>query len=80
MKTVVGEVALPGGKRDEEDADDIATALREAREEIGLDPSLVTIISVIGFLHDKNAFKQLPNPAEVEDIFDVPLEMFLKVI
>lgn len=95
MKTVVGEVALPGGKRDEEDADDIATALREAREEIGLDPSLVTIISVlqpfvnkkgmsvvpvIGFLHDKNAFNQLPNPAEVEDIFDVPLEMFLKVI
>lgn len=93
MKTVVGEVALPGGKRDEEDADDIATALREAREEIGLDPSLVTIISVlqpfvnkkgmsvvpvIGFLHDKNAFNQLPNPAEVEDIFDVPLEMFLK--
>lgn len=47
MKTVTGEVALPGGKRDEEDADDIATALREAREEIGLDPSLVTIISVL---------------------------------
>ncbi|CAN6855712.1 unnamed protein product [Brassica oleracea] len=80
-----GEVALPGGKRDEEDADDIATALREAREEIGLDPSLVTIISVlepfvnkkgmsvvpvIGFLRDKKAFKELPNPAEVEDIFD----------
>lgn len=42
-----GEVALPGGKRDEEDKDDIATALREAREEIGLDPSLVTIISVL---------------------------------
>lgn len=87
MKTVTGEVALPGGKRDEEDADDIATALREAREEIGLDPSLVTIISVlepfvnkkgmsvvpvIGFLRDKKAFKELPNPAEVEDIFDVP--------
>ncbi|KAJ0242597.1 Nudix hydrolase 11 [Hirschfeldia incana] len=96
-----GEVALPGGKRDQEDADDIATALREAREEIGLDPSLVTIISVLQpfvnksllggvcrrecqlyqssvFLQDKKAFKQLPNPAEVEDIFDVPLEMFLK--
>ncbi|ESQ39731.1 hypothetical protein EUTSA_v10001014mg [Eutrema salsugineum] len=88
-----GEVALPGGKRDEEDSDDIATALREAREEIGLDPSLVTIISVlepfvnkkgmtvvpvIGFLLDKKAFKQSPNPAEVEEIFDVPLEMFLK--
>ncbi|CAD5334081.1 Nudix hydrolase 11 [Arabidopsis thaliana] len=88
-----GEVALPGGKRDQEDKDDIATALREAREEIGLDPSLVTIISVlepfvnkkgmsvapvIGILHDKKAFNPLPNPAEVEEIFDVPLEMFLK--
>ncbi|CAE6216733.1 unnamed protein product [Arabidopsis arenosa] len=88
-----GEVALPGGKRDAEDKDDIATALREAREEIGLDPSLVTVISVlepfvnkkgmsvvpvIGFLLDKKAFKPLPNPAEVEEIFDVPLEMFLK--
>lgn len=38
----------------------------------------MSVVPVIGFLHDKNAFKQLPNPAEVEDIFDVPLEMFLK--
>ncbi|CAA7014110.1 unnamed protein product [Microthlaspi erraticum] len=81
-----GEVALPGGKRDEEDSDYVATALREAREEIGLDPSLVTIVSVlepfvtkvIGFLPDKKAFKPFQNPAEVEEIFDVPLEMFLK--
>lgn len=47
METVKGEVALPGGKRDQEDADDIAIALREAREEIGLDPALVTIVSVL---------------------------------
>ncbi|CAA7040914.1 unnamed protein product [Microthlaspi erraticum] len=88
-----GKVALPGGKRDEEDSDDVATALREAREEIGLDPSLVTIVSVlepfvtkkkmsvvpvIGFLPDKKAFKPFQNPAEVEEIFDAPLEMFLK--
>ena len=31
-----GEVALPGGKRDEADKDDAATALREAQEEVGL--------------------------------------------
>ena len=42
-----GEVALPGGKREEGDADDIATALREAKEEIGLDPSLVDVVAVI---------------------------------
>ncbi|CAN8241353.1 unnamed protein product [Cochlearia groenlandica] len=88
-----GEVALPGGKKDDTDSDYIETALREAHEEIGLDPSLVTFISlldpfvnkkgmivvpVIGFLHNKKTFKPLPNPSEVEEIFDVPLEMFLK--
>jgi 8-oxo-dGTP pyrophosphatase MutT (NUDIX family) len=40
-----GEVALPGGKTDEGDADDAATALREAEEEIGLDPCLVTVVT-----------------------------------
>ena len=32
-----GEVALPGGKRDETDVDDVHTALREAQEELGID-------------------------------------------
>lgn len=36
-----GEVALPGGKRDPTDRDDVHTALREAQEEVGLDPHLV---------------------------------------
>lgn len=40
-----GEVALPGGKAEEGDADDAATSLREAKEEIGLDPALVTVVS-----------------------------------
>ncbi|KAK9265625.1 hypothetical protein L1049_021509 [Liquidambar formosana] len=88
-----GEVALPGGKTEEGDADDIATAAREAKEEIGLDPSLVdvvtvlepfvqkrgvTVVPVIGILFDKKVFNPAPNAAEVEAIFDVPLEMFLK--
>ncbi len=33
-----GEVSFPGGKTEPEDADDVATALREAAEEVGLDP------------------------------------------
>ncbi|KAF8697302.1 hypothetical protein HU200_035892 [Digitaria exilis] len=88
-----GEVALPGGKAEEGDADDAATALRESKEEIGLDPALVTIVTslehflskhllvvvpVIGILSDIKAFKPILNAAEVDEIFDVPLEMFLK--
>ncbi|RLN27879.1 nudix hydrolase 15, mitochondrial-like [Panicum miliaceum] len=88
-----GEVSLPGGKVDEGDADAKATALREAEEEIGLDPALVSVVTVlepflsknglnvvpvIGMVSDKALFKPVLNKAEVEDIFDAPLEMFLK--
>ncbi|KAG6777116.1 hypothetical protein POTOM_016919 [Populus tomentosa] len=88
-----GEVSLPGGKREEGDADDVETALREATEEIGLDPSLLdvvtvlepfmtkyamTVVPVVGILFDKKAFNPAPNVNEVETVFDVPLEMFLK--
>lgn len=37
------------------------------------------VIPVIAILHDKKAFKPVLNPAEVEAVFDAPLEMFLKV-
>lgn len=88
-----GEVALPGGKAEEGDASDAETATREAEEEIGLNPSLVNVVTclepflskhllrvipVIGILADKNAFNPTPNVDEVESVFDAPLEMFLK--
>ncbi|XP_027933645.1 nudix hydrolase 15, mitochondrial-like [Vigna unguiculata] len=93
LSTYSGEVALPGGKAEEGDKDDKDTAKREAMEEIGLDPELVDVVTVlepffskylmrvvpvIGILHDKKAFKPVLNPAEVEAVFDAPLEMFLK--
>lgn len=93
LSTHSGEVSLPGGKTDEDDADDVETAMREAKEEIGLDPSLVvvvavlepfitkrgvTVVPVISILFDKKAFNPIPNASEVEAIFDTPLEMFLK--
>lgn len=42
-----GEVALPGGKTEEGDKDDGDTAKREANEEIGLDPELVNVVTVL---------------------------------
>lgn len=93
LSTHSGEVSLPGGKAEEGDKDDGDTATREANEEIGLDPSLVNVVTVlepflskhllrvipvIGILTDKKAFKPIPNPAEVEAVFDAPLEMFIK--
>ncbi|KAK7319783.1 hypothetical protein RJT34_04508 [Clitoria ternatea] len=93
LSTHSGEVALPGGKAEEGDKDDADTAKREAKEEIGLEPELVNVVTVlepflskhllrvvpvIGILHDKQAFKPVLNPAEVEAVFDAPLEMFLK--
>ena len=41
-----GHIALPGGRRDPEDADDLAAAVRETREEIGLDLDSDTSIQV----------------------------------
>ncbi|KAG8385477.1 hypothetical protein BUALT_Bualt03G0049400 [Buddleja alternifolia] len=93
MSSHSGEVALPGGKWEEGDENDAGTALREAKEEIGLDPSLVevvtilepfqtkrdiTVFPVIGIIWNKDDLNFVPNAAEVESIFDAPLEMFLK--
>ncbi|KAH9309934.1 hypothetical protein KI387_037845 [Taxus chinensis] len=88
-----GEVSLPGGKMEEGDADESETALREAKEEIGLDPShvkvmtvlepflskhLLRVVPVVGLLTDRESFIPVLNPGEVDAIFDAPLEMFLK--
>ncbi|XP_072972595.1 nudix hydrolase 15, mitochondrial-like [Typha angustifolia] len=93
LSTHSGEVSLPGGKAEEGDAGDGETATREAKEEIGLDPALVTVVAflepflsrhllrvapVVGILSNKKAFKPVINASEVEAIFDAPLEMFLK--
>jgi 8-oxo-dGTP pyrophosphatase MutT (NUDIX family) len=40
-----GQLAFPGGRREPEDADLLATALREAEEEVGLDPTQVEVLT-----------------------------------
>ncbi|KAL2494758.1 Nudix hydrolase 15 [Forsythia ovata] len=93
LSTHSGEVSLPGGKAEETDANDAKTARWEAKEEIGLDPSLVNVVTclepflskhllrvipVIGILSNNKDFSPYPNASEVEAVFDAPLEMFLK--
>lgn len=85
-----GEVCFPGGKHEPPDVDEVATALREAQEEVGLEPHQVDVVCclvpilldrdtfifpVVGFI-DQN-FQAQSNPEEVEEVFLVPLEYFL---
>lgn len=86
-----GQIALPGGKAEPSDEHLIATALREAEEEIGIDASQVevigslstfyvmasnyTVLPVIGTVHGSQRWT--PDPREVHQIIDAPLSSLL---
>ncbi len=42
-----GQISFPGGSQDPEDSDIVATALREAHEELGIDPEVVQVLGVM---------------------------------
>lgn len=82
-----GQISLPGGRSEESDKDLHETALREAKEEIGLDPQKVTIIGnltelyippsnylvlpYVGFSVERPGFH--PDPQEVAGIIEIYL-------
>lgn len=85
-----GQICFPGGTSHADDADPVATALRETEEEIGLQRTDVDIagflencvtstgfliVPVVGFV--KPFIRLIPDPFEVADIFEVPLEFVL---
>jgi 8-oxo-dGTP pyrophosphatase MutT (NUDIX family) len=82
-----GQVAFPGGARDPEDMTHIDTALREAQEEIGLDPANVRVLGrlpefftvsnflitpVVGVIG--RPFQIRPSVEEVSRVFTIPLD------
>ena len=90
MRKHAGQVAFPGGKVDPEDASVVDAALREAQEEVGLDPGCVEVLGPLSTYVTGSSFIITPivglvrpdavlqaNPHEVADVFEVPLAFLL---
>jgi 8-oxo-dGTP pyrophosphatase MutT (NUDIX family) len=86
LRDHAGQISFPGGRVERWDASIAATALREAQEEIGLDPARVEVLGelasydtatgfrihpVVGWLTPP--FELRPDPYEVDEVFELPL-------
>lgn len=89
MRSHTGQVALPGGRVDPGERP-WETALREAHEEVGLEPRFVSLLGlstpyqtgtgylitpVVGFV--RPGFELKANPDEVADIFETPFSYLM---
>lgn len=90
LPTHAGQFAFPGGRMEPCDPDPVATAMREAREELGWAPERLEPLGLLDTLLTITAFKVLPvvarigggfepvpDPHEVAEVFRVPLDFFL---
>jgi len=91
LRRHAGEISFPGGRKDDTDVDLSATALREAEEEIGLDPSVVELGDAlpptntfvtgyrvhpfVGRIPHPTELDLEPNPAEVETVLTFSLDV-----
>lgn len=81
-----GQISLPGGAIDPEDADSLAAAFREVEEEVGIPPSAITLLGELEELTAITGFRVKPyvgvvasdtridpNPGEIAELLQVPL-------
>ncbi|MCX7962006.1 MAG: CoA pyrophosphatase [Burkholderiales bacterium] len=90
LKAHSGQVAFPGGRAEPQDRGPEATALREAKEEIGLEPDRVELLGRLSAYDTRTGFRVTPvvglvptplalapDPNEVAEVFEVPLAFLL---
>ena len=89
MNSHAGQVAFPGGRVDVTDKTPIHTALREAHEEVNIIPETVDVLGSLDPYLTSTGFAVtpvvstippqdfIPEPSEVEEIFEVPLSFLL---
>jgi 8-oxo-dGTP pyrophosphatase MutT (NUDIX family) len=91
MRQHPGQVSFPGGAMEDADRDAIATALRETGEETGIGAEFIeafgyldcldtisgfSVTPVVAIVRD--GFSLKPDPAEVAEVFEVPLDLILE--
>ncbi|MBM7647003.1 8-oxo-dGTP pyrophosphatase MutT (NUDIX family) [Scopulibacillus daqui] len=91
LRSQPGDICFPGGRYDKKDAGLEDTAIRETSEELGINKSEITLLGdlaiyvpspqmivypFVGYIHSAN--KIMPNEAEVDSVFSVPLYWLLQ--
>jgi 8-oxo-dGTP pyrophosphatase MutT (NUDIX family) len=90
MPSHAGQIAFPGGRKQAEDVDASATALRETEEEVGISRKFVQVVGPVDPYRTGTGYEITPvvgivtpgftihaDPREVADVFEVPLAHFL---
>ena len=90
LRSHSGQVSFPGGRAEAHDESPESTALRETREEIGLDPARVELLGHLSEYHTGTGYRITPfigvvsppfelslDRHEVEEVFEVPLSFLL---